>query len=169
MPRRLLIAGTAVLALACTKAAVPVDGDAGTAPPNAATASPAPTVTAPTAPLPGTMVELGGTTRRGKYRVVVRFVVPKVGELFAVQAEALPMAATDTGGVALTLDASMPAHRHGMMTDPKVTPQSPGKWRVEGMKLHMHGHWVLHATLTDSGLQDEIDLPFEQPPEAVGP
>lgn len=40
-------------------------------------------------------------------------------------------------------DATMPEHRHGMNYRPAITPQGGGRFRVEGMMLHMAGHWQL--------------------------
>lgn len=50
-------------------------------------------------------------------------------------------------GVELRVDGWMPEHRHGMTTQPRVTPVAPGRWRVEGALLHMAGLWELHFDL----------------------
>lgn len=87
---------------------------------------------------------LGGTSERGLFNVGIEFGLPKVGELFSVE-----VTVSDAKGGALPtetqvkLDATMPEHGHGMMTEPKVTALGSGKWRVDGMKLHMQGKWVL--------------------------
>ena len=41
------------------------------------------------------------------------------------------------------VDATMPEHRHGMNYRPAITPLGGGRFRVEGMMLHMAGHWQL--------------------------
>lgn len=43
----------------------------------------------------------------------------------------------------MVVGADMPAHRHGMLSEPIVTEPSPGLYRVEGMLLHMTGEWVI--------------------------
>ncbi len=42
---------------------------------------------------------------------------------------------------ALTVDAHMPDHRHGMNYKPAVAPMGPGAWRADGLLLHMPGKW----------------------------
>lgn len=37
----------------------------------------------------------------------------------------------------------MPAHRHGMNYRPSIAPLDGGRFRVDGMMLHMAGHWEL--------------------------
>ncbi len=168
--------------LACQKSPPPEGSAATAANPAANTAaasavSPAAAVTAVapelaakprSAPLPGTPVEIGGISKSGKYSARLRFTVPQVGELFAVDAMvsladgmALPADAT------VAMDATMPEHRHGMMTDPVTTPLLAGKWRTEGMRLHMQGNWMFHVKVTTPQGADEVELPFVQPPEAV--
>lgn len=41
------------------------------------------------------------------------------------------------------VDASMPAHRHGMNYRPVITALGSGRFRVDGMMFHMAGHWQL--------------------------
>ena len=43
----------------------------------------------------------------------------------------------------IAVDASMPAHRHGMSYLPSVTPGGAGRFVVEGMLFHMPGHWEI--------------------------
>ncbi|MSQ82837.1 MAG: hypothetical protein EXR77_07965 [Myxococcales bacterium] len=131
-----------------------------------------PAVSTPTtpqaAPLPGTLVELGGRTKLGKYRVVLRFVVPKVSELFVAEltingadGAELPVAAT------VILDAAMPEHHHGMMTQPQTRSVAASNWQTDGLKLHMQGHWVFTVEVHGGAGVDRLELPFEQPPEAL--
>ena len=46
---------------------------------------------------------------------------------------------------AVTIDARMPAHGHGMLRDVELAPQDDGSLLAEGMQFHMIGHWVVHV------------------------
>jgi len=39
------------------------------------------------------------------------------------------------------VDASMPAHRHGMNYRPSIVPLGNGRFRAEGLMFHMPGDW----------------------------
>jgi hypothetical protein len=41
------------------------------------------------------------------------------------------------------VDARMPEHGHGMNYQPSVQAKGPGRWRAEGLMLHMAGRWEL--------------------------
>lgn len=45
----------------------------------------------------------------------------------------------------VTLDARMPAHRHGMLRDVELEQTGPGRFRAEGVLFHMVGHWEFHV------------------------
>jgi hypothetical protein len=118
----------------------------------------------PTATVEDGTVILRGRGDKGLYGVEVRFRQPQVGALFTAMTKVTDL----TTGAAvpdakLILDATMPEHRHGMMTRPVHTEISPGAWRSEGMKLHMAGHWVIDATVDAGGKQDTVHIPWEQP------
>ena len=51
--------------------------------------------------------------------------------------------------VELEVDATMPAHGHGMETEPTVEKSEMGMFTVDGMLFHMAGDWEL--VLTPSG------------------
>ncbi len=55
------------------------------------------------------------------------------------------------GEFGVKVDADMPAHGHGMNTKPEITELEPGRYRVEGMLLHMGGDWVITADVTSGG------------------
>ena len=62
----------------------------------------------------------------------------------------------------LRVDAAMPAHGHGMMTDPVTTLQKDGSYKTTGMLLSMPGYWEIYFDI-DDGLtieraQDEVTL-----------
>ena len=69
------------------------------------------------------------------------------GRLPMAQHFALEVQLCDKDGVSAArlhkADATMPEHRHGMNYRPAITPLSGGRFRVEGMMLHMAGHWQL--------------------------
>ncbi len=41
------------------------------------------------------------------------------------------------------VDATMPAHGHGMNYRPQVTALGSGRFRADGLLLHMPGRWML--------------------------
>ncbi|MBE0614551.1 MAG: FixH family protein [Burkholderiales bacterium] len=65
--------------------------------------------------------------------------VIKVGELFSLRAEVCPQAGTRVSG--LKVDASMPAHKHGMNYQPRVRQTGPGSYAATGLMFHMPGRW----------------------------
>ena len=63
----------------------------------------------------------------------------RVGELFSLQAEVCPQEGVSVTG--LKVDAGMPAHRHGMNYQPRVSSPGPGKYAATGLMFHMPGQW----------------------------
>ena len=62
----------------------------------------------------------------------------------------------------LRVDAAMPAHGHGMMTDPVTTLQEDGSYKTTGMLLSMPGDWEIYFDI-DNGetverAQDDVTL-----------
>jgi hypothetical protein len=53
----------------------------------------------------------------------------------------------------------MPAHDHGMALTPRVTSTAPGELRIDGVNLHMAGHWDLTLTVQTANPQTGIDQP----------
>ena len=49
------------------------------------------------------------------------------------------------GAERVTLDARMPAHRHGMLRDVELEEIAPGRFQAEGLLFHMIGHWEFHV------------------------
>jgi len=65
-------------------------------------------------------------------------------------------------GAAITVGGDMPAHGHGMPTQPEVTADlGDGDYRVEGMAFQMGGYWIIDVTVTASGETDLIRFGLE--------
>lgn len=62
----------------------------------------------------------------------------------------------------LAVDATMPAHRHGMNYRPSLQALGGGRWRVDGLLWHMPGTWALRLEVRLDGraqvLQQRVDL-----------
>ena len=62
----------------------------------------------------------------------------------------------------LRVDAAMPAHGHGMMTDPITTLQADGSYKTTGMLLSMPGDWEIYFDIDNGGTieraQDKVTL-----------
>lgn len=91
---------------------------------------------------------------------------PKVGELFAATTVLRRDDGSPVQASAFTLDATMPSHGHGMMTDPQHTATAAG-WATTGMKLHMHGAWKLAIEVTVDGKPVHLEADWQQAPEAL--
>lgn len=60
-------------------------------------------------------------------------------------------------GASVSLNGDMPAHGHGMPTQPQVTGDlGGGDYRVEGMSFQMGGYWIIDVTVTANGMTDLI-------------
>jgi YtkA-like len=58
-------------------------------------------------------------------------------------------------GAIITVDGDMPAHGHGMPTQPEVTEdRGNGDYLVEGMSFQMGGYWIVDFTITFDGQTD---------------
>lgn len=72
-----------------------------------------------------------------------------------------------TGAPAATgfkFDARMPQHKHGMVTSPKVTKVKDLEYKVEGVRLHMPGLWVIDFVIEHQSGETRISAPVELAP-----
>ena len=56
----------------------------------------------------------------------------------------------------IKIDAHMPEHRHGMSYAPALKALGPGRWRAEGLMLHMPGKWELVFEIRAAGKTDRL-------------
>ena len=57
----------------------------------------------------------------------------------------------------ITVDGDMPQHGHGLPTRPQVTRYlGNGDYRVEGLKFHMPGWWVVDFQIEAGDQQDQV-------------
>jgi len=61
----------------------------------------------------------------------------KVGQHFSVEFAVCPTPES------VRIDAAMPEHKHGMNYRPTVTATGDGRYRADGLMLHMAGKWEL--------------------------
>jgi hypothetical protein len=61
------------------------------------------------------------------------------------------------------VDATMPAHRHGMNYRPSITARPDGRFRVEGLMFHMPGRWELVFELTRAGATERLTADHNLP------
>ena len=65
-------------------------------------------------------------------------------------------------GALVTVDGDMPAHGHGMPTEPQVTADlGDGDYLVEGMSFQMGGYWIVDVTVTYDGATDLVRFGLE--------
>jgi hypothetical protein len=68
------------------------------------------------------------------------------GQPFALQLQLCPAQAMLT-----RVDATMPAHRHGMNYKASLQDLGGGLWRVDGLLWHMAGRWELRFDVQHEG------------------
>lgn len=83
------------------------------------------------------------------------------GRHFALDITVCPRAGASLP-LALRVDADMPAHRHGMNYRPTVRVLGDGRYRADGLLLHMPGRWRFSFELSADGrlerLSHEVDV-----------
>jgi len=79
------------------------------------------------------------------HTILYRVAPVQVGRHFALELVVCPPPD------AVRVDASMPAHRHGMNYQPSIVPLGAGRYRAEGLMFHMPGDWQLLFELRAAG------------------
>lgn len=93
----------------------------------------------------------------GRYTLAYRALPAKIqtGEHFSVE-----MAVCANAGAALpdsvNVDAQMPEHRHGMNYKPSIRREAAGRYRADGLMLHMPGRWEFIFELRAAGRTDRV-------------
>jgi hypothetical protein len=65
-------------------------------------------------------------------------------------------------GALVTVNGDMPAHGHGMPTEPQVTADlGDGDYLVEGMSFQMGGYWIVDVTIAFGGQTDLVRFGLE--------
>ena len=60
----------------------------------------------------------------------------------------------------VSVDADMPSHGHGMITEPVVTKIDATHYQVDGMMLHMPGYWEIYLEVTRDNESERFMLPL---------
>lgn len=62
----------------------------------------------------------------------------------------------------ISVGGGMPAHNHGLPTHPRVTQNlGDGRYRVEGLRFHMQGHWEIKIGIEAGGETDTVIIPLD--------
>ena len=61
----------------------------------------------------------------------------------------------------ITVSGWMPDHGHGMLRQPSVEARSDGSFRVEGMLLHMRGHWQIFFEVLEGNLSETAECALD--------
>lgn len=102
-------------------------------------------------------------TENGEYYVVYAPTPDPIpfSQLFDMQVDVYETDAMDTrvDGAEVSVDATMPAHGHGMNTTPSVSANPDGGYLVEGMKFHMKSNspderWDITVDISKDGTSD---------------
>ena len=60
-------------------------------------------------------------------------------------------------GAQIAVTGGMPAHGHGLPTQPRVTEEiGAGRYRIEGVKLNMVGDWLIEAIVQTAAGTDRL-------------
>jgi cytochrome c peroxidase len=102
-----------------------------------------------TPPLEGTRVE------SARYVLAFRAEAISVSQHFALEVAACARPG-HPAPEQLKVDAHMPEHRHGMNYAPAVKALGPGRWRAEGLMLHMPGRWEFVFELRGGGKSERL-------------
>lgn len=79
-----------------------------------------------------------------------------IGEPFAI--DILVCADRQPAAGSLKLDATMPAHRHGMNYKPEIKPVADKFYRGSGMFFHMPGEWQITVDLPSGDKSQRFTL-----------
>jgi hypothetical protein len=94
---------------------------------------------------------------------LVGWIHPEADELVAIGQfqtwvlELRDASGAGVSGAAVAITGGMPAHGHGLPTQPRVSEElGGGRYRIEGVKLNMVGAWVIEVFVQTSALRDRL-------------
>ena len=90
------------------------------------------------------------TLQSNTYTVLYRTGPLRIGEHFALEFAVCPAPES------VRVDAWMPEHRHGMNYRPTLVAQGNGRYRAEGLRLHMGGNWELVFEVRSGGKTERL-------------
>jgi hypothetical protein len=79
----------------------------------------------------------------------------KVGQFFTAEVVTCRTPRQEPVG-AIMIDATMPAHGHGMNYRPSAVRTAPGQYRFTGLMLHMPGTWTVTIDLLQDGKRTRL-------------
>ncbi len=86
---------------------------------------------------------------------------PEVGTPFDLDLKVC--SADDEAANRVSVDATMPAHKHGMNYEPQLSKTAEGEFKATGFLFHMPGLWQITVSVYGKGdpshLSMEIDVP----------
>jgi hypothetical protein len=99
----------------------------------------------------------GRTLESARYAVKYRAAPDKIpmGQHFSLELAVCANAGTPMPEN-MTVDAWMPAHRHGMNYKASIKEAPGGRYRAEGLMFHMPGRWELIFELRVAGRTDRL-------------
>lgn len=80
---------------------------------------------------------------------------PKVGQFFTAEIVACGAPHRDAADE-IKIDATMPAHGHGMNYRPSAAMTAPGHYRFTGLMLHMPGTWRITIDVLQGGKRNRL-------------
>ena len=157
---------TALLLTACGKGA---DPSAETTPPATVASTPTPaSVPAVTPPVtaapdtaPGSIAPAESSNRLFSARVTSELEPVVINQLHSWTLHLQTADGAPVEGATITVSGSMPAHSHGMPTNPQVTADlGSGNYRVEGIQFQMGGEWEVIFNITAGAVTDAVVFRF---------
>jgi hypothetical protein len=107
------------------------------------------------------------TSNAGAYRVMYRASpapIPR-GDPFALDVWIFDARDLDRplAGVALSVDAAMPEHQHGMNRRASVRALDAGAFHADGLLFHMPGRWEIYFDVTRGAITERAQARVELP------
>ena len=102
-------------------------------------------------------------SRGGKYRVSYQSELDPlvINRIHAWTLTISDDAGTPVEGAVITVDGGMPAHDHGLPTQPRVTEDlGDGYYRLDGVRFHMSGYWEMVVTIRSDDSEDTVVIPL---------
>ena len=106
---------------------------------------------------PGCTIQSATLETRAGLRI--NFIPPSTGiplnELFSLEVVITNFRSPEA--LSILVDATMPAHGHGMLTNVAIEAlDTVGHFRIDQMNLHMPGEWELSALLMDGDYAEQV-------------